>query len=146
MTYKISLRPHHFLCILTYIGKGYTKNFTDNYDEVIRKLDKGDCEVQIISGPDDICSPRLCDTKDTNCHCNEKSIIDRDNEALIDFQSIHELSSLKMNSVIPFTKTLINALRIHYKTGIIRTACKGCEWIDLCNNIVKDDFKGTKLK
>ena len=30
----IKLRAHHLLCLLTYVGKGYSPAFTANYDRV----------------------------------------------------------------------------------------------------------------
>jgi len=38
----IRLRAHHLLCILTYVGKGYTPGFTVNYDRVARRMSDGE--------------------------------------------------------------------------------------------------------
>ncbi len=38
----VRLRAHHLLCLLTYVGKGYTPAFTANYDAVVARLDAGE--------------------------------------------------------------------------------------------------------
>jgi hypothetical protein len=146
MDNPIRFRPHHFLCMLTYIGKGYSEAFIQNYDHLIDRLNTGDCEIILINGPDDMCAPRLCDPTDTECHCRESHITERDAEALADIQKIPEFASVKIGSSLKLTKTLINRLRDVYKTGEIRTACIGCEWKSLCDGIAENNFKGTKLK
>ena len=37
----VRLRAHHLLCLLTYVGKGYSPAFTANYDKVVRRLGEG---------------------------------------------------------------------------------------------------------
>ena len=64
----IKLRPHHLLCILTYVGKGYSKPFTENFDAICERINQGERNVEIIKGPDDVCAPRLCDPEDTKCN------------------------------------------------------------------------------
>ena len=34
----VRLRAHHLLCMLTYVGKGYTAAFTANYDRIVERL------------------------------------------------------------------------------------------------------------
>lgn len=142
----IRLRPHHLLCMLTYIGKGYSQAFVDNYSRIIDELNTGDKTIELINGADDICAPRLCDKNDKECHCLENHINDRDNEALSDISKIPEFPDLQIGNRINLTENLIKSLRKAYKTNIIRTACIGCEWKDLCDGIAHDNFKGTKLK
>jgi uncharacterized protein len=142
----IRLRPHHFLCMLTYIGKGYSQAFIDNYSRIIHELNTGDKTIELINGADDICAPRLCDANETECHCRESHIDDRDNEALSDIRKMSEFSDLKIGNRINLTENLIKSLRKAYKENTIRTACIGCEWKDLCDGITHENFKGTKLK
>ena len=142
----LSIRPHHLLCMLTYIGKGYSDVFVESYDQVINQLKSGQHDIVIVRGPDAICAPRLCDPSDTECHCRESHINDRDDEALADLNKMPEFAMLDIGSTLKLTKNLINRLRDVYKKGSIRTACNGCEWKDLCDGISHDNFKGTKLK
>ena len=48
----VRLRPHHLLCLLTYVGKGYSPAFTANYDAIAMRIEQGE-ELLIVSGPDD---------------------------------------------------------------------------------------------
>ena len=75
----VRLRAHHLLCMLTYVGKGYTQSFTVNYDRVAERLNRGE-EIEIVAGPDDICAPLLCGDA---AHCFRKSVSERDAKALV---------------------------------------------------------------
>ena len=142
----IHLRPHHLLCILNHVGKGYSVAFTQNMGEILEKINQGDTDIHLNYGADAICAPRLCDKDDTACHCLESRITDRDNDALADFKKIPEFSQFKIGNQFRLTKTLIKHLRDVYKTQSIRTACKGCEWYDLCTQISQNGYKETLLK
>ncbi|TJU92322.1 MAG: DUF1284 domain-containing protein, partial [Mesorhizobium sp.] len=61
----VRLRAHHLLCLLTYVGKGYSPAFTANYDKVVKRLGEGEA-VLIVSGPDAICAPML-DEREPHC-------------------------------------------------------------------------------
>jgi hypothetical protein len=45
----IELRGHHLLCILTYMGKGYTPAFVENYDAIVAQINRGDVTLKIVS-------------------------------------------------------------------------------------------------
>jgi hypothetical protein len=75
----VRLCGHHLLCILTYIGRGYTSEFTENMTAVISRINQG-AEIQIVSGPDDICTPML---NDVSHHCSSNDVAERDAVALI---------------------------------------------------------------
>jgi uncharacterized protein len=81
---KISFRPHHFLCALSFQGKGYSPAFIKNFSEIKARLDApdGDAEcITITSHTDSICQPcphrrdTLCEQQDKitqldNAHAN----------------------------------------------------------------------------
>ena len=146
MANPIKFRPHHLLCMLTYKGKGYTDAFTDNFDKLMERLNAQPTELEICKGPDDICAPRLCDPTDTNCHCYNDDLTETDEKALADIKKIDGLKDLDYAKMIYLTPDLIKELRASYKTNAIRTACEGCEWVDLCSEIAKNNFEDTKLK
>ena len=56
----VRLRAHHLLCMLTYIGKGYSPAFTDNMTVIAGRVSAGE-NVEIVDGPDEICAPRLAE-------------------------------------------------------------------------------------
>lgn len=125
--------------MLTYVGKGYTPGFTVNYDRVAARLQDGE-EIEIISGPDDICAP-LLDDKDA--HCFEKSVIGRDARAL-DAVGQWLCRNLQIGDQIKPDEAFIEKLRTGFKHGHLRKPCLGCEWTSLCDRIAGDDFCGVK--
>jgi hypothetical protein len=139
-SYKmIKLRPHHLLCILSYVGKGYSQSFTDNFDALMERINKGEREVEIVTGPDDICAPRLCDASDITCHCYEERIILRDKIAL-------ENLNYSYGDVISLDLEWIKDMRVRFHLGENRQACQGCQWYDLCTGIAEHGFKEGRLK
>ena len=141
----IKFRPHHFLCVLTYIGKGYSQNFTDNFDALVDQLNSGINKIQLVSGPDDICTPRLCDKNDI-CHCYDAQMTQTDIRALNDLRHLKSFENIQIGSVITLTQDIIKDMRQAYKANAIRTACKDCEWFDICTDISQNNFNGAKLK
>ncbi|MBD8685704.1 MULTISPECIES: DUF1284 domain-containing protein [unclassified Rhizobium] len=135
----IRLRAHHLLCMLTYVGKGYTHGFTVNYDRVAARLRGGE-EIEIISGPDDICEP-LLDDKDA--HCFAHSVVGRDASAL-DAVGQWLGRNLQIGDQINPDEAFIETLRAGFKHGHLRQPCSGCEWTSLCDRIAGDDFCGVK--
>jgi hypothetical protein len=74
----VRLRGHHLLCMLTYIGKGYSPAFVENYDAIAGNLSNGE-DIEIVDGPDDICQPLL---RESDCHCFNASVAVRDRLAI----------------------------------------------------------------
>lgn len=137
----VRLRGHHLLCMLTYVGKGYSPAFVENYDRIAGRLNEGE-DILLVDGPDDICAPLLCGD---DCHCHEASVRARDQLAL---ESVSELFGLALS--IPGTFKLdaeqLVALRRAFAKGTLRKACKACEWTDLCTRIASaDQFQGVKI-
>lgn len=137
----VRLRGHHLLCMLTYIGKGYSPAFVKNYDTIAGLLSRGD-DIIIVNGPDDICQPLLCAG---DCHCFNRSVFMRDKHAL---DAISDLLEITICAGAGFT---LNAARLAFMrsafaAGNIRKACKACEWSDLCTEIsVAKDYADVKI-
>ncbi len=142
----IKLRPHHLLCILTYVGEGYSKTFTDNFDAIVDKINSGHItQIEIVNGPDDICALRLCD-KDDKCHCYEHSIQERDVLALRDIGNILNMEILAVGEMVGVSPSFWVGLRAAFQNKSIRPACEGCEWFDLCSEVAEIYFGKSKLK
>ena len=75
----VRLRAHHLLCMLTFIGKGYTPEFTENYRRIAARLSAGET-IELVTGPDDICAPLAGLPEE---HCLQDSVTDRDTRAAI---------------------------------------------------------------
>ncbi|MBO6860924.1 MAG: DUF1284 domain-containing protein, partial [Roseibium sp.] len=73
----VSIRPHHLLCMLTYLGKGYTPAFVENYSTIVQRLNEGE-PIELVEGPDTLCQPML---DEPGCHCRNESVRNRDRTA-----------------------------------------------------------------
>ncbi|MEO1114736.1 MAG: DUF1284 domain-containing protein [Pseudomonadota bacterium] len=136
----IRIRPHHFLCMLTFLGKGYSAPFVRNYTRIVERLNSGE-DIEIVDGPDDICKPMLLED---GHHCHDGSVKARDHTASL---RIHDLLGLDMKTGQHLTlpRAQIEALRHAYADGAFRVACAGCQWQDLCASIAEDNFNGCRL-
>ncbi|NTJ41541.1 DUF1284 domain-containing protein [Agrobacterium larrymoorei] len=136
----IRLRGHHLLCMLTYVGKGYSQGFTVNYDRVAALLNAGE-EIEIVSGPDDICSPLLCDG---GAHCFNQSVTKRDEAALAAISDFLR-EPVAIGTRIRPTKDVIAKLRAGFAQGALRSACIDCEWGGLCDRVAASGFCDVKI-
>jgi len=167
----IRLRPHHMLCMLTYIGKGYSSSFVSNYNNIARRLSAGE-DIEIIDGPDDICAPLIA--QQTKPHCLQSSVIKRDRQAAVAVGALlHSLQktqqSIAENSEpvrsydalindkaldtalcsgvrIQLNAELLNKLRQRFASGEIRSACVGCQWSGLCDQIAAKGYPAVLLR
>lgn len=129
----IYLRGHHLLCMLTYIGKGYTPLFVENYDRIARQLSLG-AIITLVTGSDDICAPLLCEK---DCHCHRASVTMRDQIALQEISALLGVY-LQPGSQLTLNQQLLEKLRNAFREHKIRRACQGCEWAELCTNIAQN--------
>ncbi|MHC1547709.1 DUF1284 domain-containing protein [Phyllobacterium sp. K27] len=136
----IRLRPHHLLCMLTYVGKGYSQAFTDNYDGVIARLGTGE-EIIIGQGPDEICQPLL---ETTESHCHNASVVERDAQALHDVGRLLG-RTLKVGDRLKIDPQTLENMRQSFVGGMMRTACSGCEWFELCTSVSTHGYSNVKL-
>jgi hypothetical protein len=146
MQQPIKLRGHHLLCLLTYIGKGYTDEFVANFDAIIARMNAG-ASLHIVTGKDDICA--ALHVKDRAfCASGEHCLLDmahqRDGKALAAVGEILKIN-LRVGSVVTLVKEQYHTLRRSFAEGGIREACIGCEWHGLCTNIAQDKFKNARL-
>jgi hypothetical protein len=137
----IQLRPHHLLCMLTFIGKGYSPAFVANLEQVVRRLATGAETIQIVAGPDDICAPLL---GEADCHCHRSSVGERDRLAT-EAISLLLTRSLEPGTQFPLTRSDLGKLRDAFAAGSIREACTGCQWKPLCDGIAAHGFRETRL-
>lgn len=136
----VSIRPHHLLCILTYLGKGYTARFVETYTNVVTRLNAGE-PIELVRGPDDICRPML---SEEDCHCRNDSVAMRDDLALGQIGAVLD-TDLKPGDTLALTREQVLVLRSSFANGSIRTACAGCDWQDLCTTIAESGFRACRL-
>lgn len=117
----LKFRPHHFLCTIGYEGKGYSKPFTDNYDQIAERLrapDGDQTNIQVVFHTDDICAP-CPHQRGLLCATQQKisSLDARHTKAL----------NLQNNEILSWGEA---KERIKQKISIdtFHEICKGCQW------------------
>ncbi|MDM9626697.1 DUF1284 domain-containing protein [Rhizobium sp. S152] len=131
----VHLRAHHLLCMLTFVGEGYTPAFTENYIRIARRLSSGE-EIEVVDGPDDICAPLLSGAA---AHCHNESVVARDEAAA---EAVGRLLGVKVGkgTRIRPDAALLKRLRRNFALGTIRKACSECEWSELCGHVAERGF------
>jgi hypothetical protein len=135
----VRLRPHHLLCVLTYVGKGYSRDFVENFDRLAERLSAGEA-VEIVSGPDDICRPLM----GGGCHCLEASPHRRDRIAARLIGMVANVT-VEAGAPLQLSPALVGALREAFTDGRLRGACDGCEWFDLCSEVAASGYAGCRV-
>jgi len=136
----VRLRAHHLLCMLTYLGKGYSGAFTANYDRIVERLGSGE-DILLVAGPDDICAPLLHDRQE---HCFFQSVVERDESAA---RAVEDLIGrpVRPGERLSLDAETLSRMRAAFRTGATRQACNGCEWRDLCSGIADGGYKNARL-
>ena len=137
----VRLRPHHLLCLLSYSGRGYSPAFSANMTRIAGRLGAGE-RIEIVEGPDDICAPLL---NEADPHCRRAGAAERDRMAARDLGRLPGAPAARPGAGLVFAPGLVRRLRAAFASGRIRTACAGCEWIDLCGAIAAGGFDGAVL-
>jgi hypothetical protein len=136
----VRLRPHHLLCLLTYVGKGYSAEFIENYDRIAARLSEGE-DIEIVAGPDDICVPIL---DDVDAHCWRDSITIRDKAAAAALSEKLQIS-IDAGVKLSLPPSTLNKMRKSFADGSIRQACTRCEWHDLCTDVAASGYDKAKV-
>lgn len=136
----IRLRPHHLLCLLTYVGKGYSPAFTANYDVIAGRLSRGE-DILVVSGPDDICAPLLGEPEP---HCWGESVVERDRLAARDVGDLLA-RPIKPGICIDLDAQTLARMREAFSAGLTRNACQGCEWAGLCSQVAASSYPDTRV-
>ncbi|MCQ2005095.1 DUF1284 domain-containing protein [Rhizobium sp. NRK18] len=139
----IALRGHHFLCLLTYKGYGYTPGFVDNMTAIAGAINSGR-PVRLVIGPDDICGALSADDRiacDHDCFRAETMMIDE--RAL---KAVEPFFPDGMAGEFFITPDIAARLRSAFAEGSIRAACSNCRWKVFCDDIAADGFTGTLLQ
>ena len=136
----VSLRPHHLLCILTHVGKGYSPGFTANMAALIERIANLE-EIEIVGGPDDICRPILANKF---AHCHRKRVEARDRAAC---KQLSHVLSVSIGPGLPMKLdgATLRTLRKEFAAMRVRAACKGCRWNAFCGSVANKDYQGTLL-
>lgn len=127
--------------MLTYVGEGYSKAFTANYDTIVERLGRGE-DILLVTGPDDVCAPLL---GETDPHCHRESVLERDRLAT---EAVRELMAhpVTPGSRLMLSASLIERMRNAFSAGTSRAACAACEWSALCTRIADSNYPNARLE
>jgi uncharacterized protein len=138
----VHLRGHHFLCMLTYKGLGYSAEFTINMSARIDHIKNG-AAVALVKGPDDICAGMSQACRNANGHdCGMQDILEMDRVAQL---AVEAVLKRPLKDAATISNTELGLLRNAFQSGALRKACSGCSWFEVCNHIAATDFAGTRL-
>jgi len=132
---SVRLRAHHLLCMLTFVGEGYSPAFVANFTRIVDRIARGET-IELVDGPDDVCAPLEADG---DRHCEGATVRRRDRDARA------ALARYTGEPALQLTAADIAALRAQFATGTIRTACSGCEWSSLCTGIAASGYANVML-
>jgi uncharacterized protein len=138
----VLLRGHHFLCMLTYKGMGYSKPFVTNMSVVIARIAHG-APVQLVAGPDAICgglTDACRSASGHDCHASDTVAMD---QMAIEAVSAELQRDIGLSAAI--TANEVAVLRAAFTSGAIRKACVRCPWFDTCTSIAEGGYEGVHL-
>ncbi len=148
MKSAITLRGHHLLCLLTYIGAGYSEQFKENLNAIVKALERGQ-SARIVAGYDSICHNEstffACPKREAQrCQTLHESEMDRLALAALSHH-IGAPQKWTVGNHLVYTPALTEKMREAFAQGAIRRACLGCPWESLCTTIAQNSFHQTKL-
>ncbi|GAA0704312.1 hypothetical protein GCM10008904_11530 [Paraclostridium ghonii] len=120
----LEIRPHHLFCMKAFIGRGYSKEFTDNMIETISKLNENKNQnIKITANLDSVCSK--CPNNIDNEHCvTGEEVLQMDNKVM-DYFNITE-------GVYEYEK-IESLIYNNINEDIIEEICKNCSWYKKTN-------------
>lgn len=139
----VRLRGHHFLCLLTYKGLGYTPAFVDNMTAIAERINAS-AKVILHAGPDDICAALTpADRAACNHDCAKPETAALD--AMAEKATVAVLDH-GLNEAFVLDAEKIAKLRAAFLTGESRSACGLCRWRAVCDEIAGSGYANTLLK
>ena len=119
----LHLRPHHLLCLQTFVGHGYSKEFVRHMTLVKRQLTADPLTpITLVSGADDLCA-HCPNCVGGQCTSEKPALFDR----LVE-EKLAVLS--RCQEPVPVLDGIPNDLRI--TEDLLDACCPGCEWRGLC--------------
>lgn len=94
-----------------------------------------------MDGPDDICTGLLCES---HAHCFNEGVAQRDEAARLSVSALLN-ETLASGKRLRATPDFLANMRLAFAAGDIRQACRGCQWIRLCDRIAASGFVGVKI-
>ena len=122
-TSELHLRPHHLLCLQTFVGRGDSEEFVEHMTLVKRQLTANPLTlITLVSGTDDLCS-HCPNCVDGQCTSEKPALFDK----LVE-EKLAVLS--RCQEPVPVLEGIPDEL--HITEDLLATCCPRCEWQGLC--------------
>lgn len=132
------IRPHHFFCMKAFIGRGYSKDFTNNMTDIILNLKKNKNQnIKITANLDSVCSK--CPNNIENKFCiTDEEVLQMDKKVMKHFNIIE--------GVYEYEK-IENLIYNNINEDIIADVCQNCSWYKKtnCKELILLKSKGELL-
>ena len=130
-TSELHLRPHHLLCLQTFIGRGYSEEFIEHMTLVKKQLTTNPrTPITLVSGADDLCE-HCPNCVEGQCTSEKPALFDRlVTEKLMATKQYPELSSDSGSLLL-----LGIPEELHMSQELLDECCPGCEWKELCERV-----------
>ncbi|WP_050699417.1 DUF1284 domain-containing protein [Anaeromassilibacillus senegalensis] len=127
MEERMTLRPHHGLCIRHFTGKGYSPGFVENMARVITQLhDTPEQEICLRMREDILCG---------NCPHNEPGGCTSGQKVRRYDAAVLALCGLEDGAVLTWGEFERLVEERILSAGLLETVCRGCQWLALCQSI-----------
>ncbi len=123
----IHLRPHHGICLLNFIGKGYSDDFSLNMSRMQKLLfENPETLITITKGADDLCA-RCPHRVGDACSSLHPPLFD---------ENVLRLTTLSYGQAVTWQE--FSSLTSPLSLFRLEETCPDCEWLSLCKEIAAE--------
>lgn len=125
-------RPHHLICNLCFVGKGYNEEFVQNLKDINQKLcinSSAKVQIEIVRGCDDICAK--CPGKHGN-FCSDELKVKQIDDAYLNILQLQIGQTIDFEGLKAKVKEMLTMDGFHQ-------ACSECSWysLNICAPIIQ---------
>ncbi len=132
------LRPHHLLCLQTFVGHGYSPEFTAHMTIVQKQLTTDPLTpITLVNGPDDLCG-HCPNCVDGSCTSPKPALFDHLVGQKLNTTEDTENAAPKHTDASDSPLTLHGIPSIlHMSEQLLAECCPDCEWKELCVEVYR---------
>ncbi|OFZ54728.1 MAG: hypothetical protein A2428_00885 [Bdellovibrionales bacterium RIFOXYC1_FULL_54_43] len=126
----LKFRPHHFLCALGFMGKGYSREFIANFNAIVEQLRTSSPEIEVVMNSDSICS--ACPSRNDGVCAAEHKV------KMLD-EAHAEALGLKSGETLSWGDAK-RRLADRMSLELFERACAPCAWktLGMCRDALRD--------
>lgn len=136
--HTICLRPHHLLCLQTFVGHGYSPEFTAHMTIVQKQLTTDPLTpITLVNGPDVLCG-HCPNCVDGSCTSPKPALFDHLVGQKLNTTEDTENAAPKHTDASDSPLTLHGIPSIlHMSEQLLAECCPDCEWKELCVEVCR---------